>query len=591
MKRLGVALVTCVALLAGSTRAGADPVPPTPPADLHACTLPGHAPYWFDYVDGAVPFWQMFARPGVIAAAPNLDLPAQIRAKGGLTVYFDPHLRNRAGVPSAPEDPSLMESRADRLYLYVENSTHCSNPIIAENELYGAGLPTPWSPTTAQYRANVLKFLTRLHDLGAQPWLLVNSPPATDGDAGDWWRAVAQVAGIVREIYFPAPLIYKQGPVLGSRTLRQAFRRGLLDFTQIGIPTSKLGIFVGFQTTKGTGGREGLQPANAWFETVKLQALAAQQVAKEMKFHGIWSWGWAEYSTSPGEADPDKPRAACVYLWTRDPALCDGPAAAGKGFDRSRIEGQLRLPGTLRCRINGVGSVSWNALKPITALTGDGELAFTDAYARVLESTLTRVTSRDILGAESAIVAARFNGSRSAYRAAIGQAHASLGIARAVIGDELRRARIETRIGVAAPSADAVAEFKQTYGDLQVRLIQAKGKTSWLGGKKVGYALESNSPNPVMTLPSGRWSSVFSAAGVVKVRPLGPPHPLTSLSLTRARPSIRAALVAQLRDARYPTWIGARINGSLDNAVCWRDQLPQAGIADLSDYLPFLALS
>ena len=43
--------------------------------------------------------------------------------------------------------------------------------------------------------------------------------------------------------------------------------------------------------------------------------------------------------------------------------------------------------------------------------------------------------------------------------------------------------------------------------------------------------------------------------------------------------------------SRYPTWLAARINRSLDNAVCWRDELPQAGIADLSDYLPFLALS
>jgi hypothetical protein len=591
VKRLGVALVTCVALLAGSTRAGADPVPPTPPADLHACTLPGHAPYWFDYVDGAVPFWQMFARAGVIAAAPNLQLPEQIRQKGGVTVYFDPHLRNRAGVPSAPEDPSLMESRADRLYLYVENSTHCSNPVIAENELYGAGLPTPWSPTTAQYRANVLKFLTRLHDLGAQPWLLVNSPPSTAGDAGDWWRAVAQVAGIVREVYFPAPLIAKQGPVLGSRTLRQAFRRGLLDFTQIGIPTSKLGIFLGFQTTKGTGGREGLQPANAWFEIVKLQALAAKQVAKEMKFHGIWSWGWAEYSTSPGEHDPDKPRAACVYLWTRDASLCNGPASAGKGFNRSRTEGQLVLPGTLRCRINDVGTVLWSAIKSLVSLTGDGELAFTNAYARVLESRYARVTVREILAAESAIIATRFGGSRSAYLAAIAQAHASLAIARGVIGDELRRARIETHIGVGAPGSDAISEFRQTYGDLRARLVQAKGKTAWLGGGKVGYALESNAPGPVMRLPSGRWSSVFSATGVVRVRPLGPPLPLSSVSLVRARPSIRAALVAQMRDARYPTWIAARISRSLDDAVCWRDQLPQAGVADLTDYLPFLELT
>lgn len=590
VKRLGVALVTCLALLVGGS-AFADPVPPTPPADLHVCTRPGKAPYWFDYADGAVPFWRLFAQPGAIAAVPNLQLPAQIRARGGLTVYFDPHLKERVGLPNVPVDPSLLPSRVDRFFLYVENSTVCSNPIIAENELYGAGLPTPWTPTVAQYRANVLRFLTLLHDKGAQPWLLVNSQPATDGDAGDWWRAVAQVAGIVREIYFPAPLLYKQGPVLASRTLRTAFRRGILDFTKLGIPTSKLGIFLGFQTTKGTGGREGLKPASAWFEVVKLQALAAKQVAKEMKFHGIWSWGWAQYATTKGEIDPDKQRAACVYLWTRNPKLCNGPALAGKGFNRSRIEGQLSLPNAIRCQIEKVGNVTWNAIRPLQTLTGDGELSFADAYARVLESRYAKVTSKEILAAERTIVSARFNGSNAAYRAALANAHATLAIARGVIGDELRRTRIQSRFKVAAPTGDAVAEYQSTYGDLQVRRVQASARAQWLGGKKIGYALESNSPAPVMRLPSGRWSTVFSALGAIKIRPLGPPLPLSSVSLSQVRPSVRAALVAQLRDARYPTWIAAQQKRSFSNAVCWRDQLPETGIVDLTEYLPFLALA
>lgn len=585
-----MAVVACVALLVSGAGAGADPVPPTPPADLHSCALPGSTPYWFDYADGAVPFWQLFANPKVIAAVPNLDLPAQIRAKGGQTVYFDLYLKSRAGVPSQPQDPSQMNARADRLFLYVENSTHCSNPVIAENELYGAGLASPWSPTNSQYRANVLTFLRRLHDLGAQPWLLVNSTPYTAGAAGDWWRAVAQVAGIVREVYFPAPMIYKQGPVLGSRTVRTAFRKAILDFTQIGIPTSKLGLFLGFQTTRGQGGREGLEPARAWFETVKLQALAAKQVAKEMRFQGIWSWGWAEYKTAPGEQDPDKAAAACVYLWTRDPTLCDGPKAAGKGFDTSRTEGQLNLPGTIRCRIDGVGSATWAAIKPIASLTGDQELAFSDAYARVLEQRLAPVTSRDVRAAERSVIAANFKGSRSAYLKAIAQAKTSLAVARGVIADELRRARISSRFQVATPSADAVSEFQQTYSDVQARLVQTRTRASWLGDRKVGYAVQSNAPGEVMNAPVQRWTSIWSTAGAVRVRPLGPPLPLSLVPAGRASASIRAALMSQERQARYPTWIAAKQSASFYQAVCWRDELPAVGIADLTDYLPFLTL-
>jgi hypothetical protein len=590
VRKLGALLVGCIALLFGGASAGADPVPTTPPADLHTCALPGSMPYWFDYADGAVPFWQLFASPNVIAAVPNLGLPAQIRAKGGQTVYFDLYLRSRAGLPSQPQDPSTMNAKADRLFLYVENSTHCSNPVIAENELYGAGLATPWSPTNAQYRANVLTFLRRLHDLGAQPWLLVNSTPYTAGDAGDWWRAVAQVAGIVREVYFPAPMIYKQGAVLGSRTLRTAFRKALLDFTQIGIPASKLGIFLGFQTTRGQGGREGLEPAQAWFETVKLQALAAKQVARELHFHGIWSWGWAEYKTSPGEQDPDKAGAACVYLWARNPSLCAGPKAAGKGFDTSRTEGQLNLPGSVRCRITGVGSLGWTAIKPIAGLTGDPELAFSDAYARVLEQRLAGVNTKDVLAAERSVIGANFKGSRSAYVRALAQAKTSLAVARTVIADELRRARISSRFRVAMPSNAAVAEFQQTYTELQARLVQTRARASWLGGRKVGYAVQSNAPGEVMNAPSRRWTSVWSTSGPVRVRPLGPPLPLGSVPLGQARASIRAALMSQEREARYPTWIGAQQSRSFDRAVCWRDQLPAVGIADLTDYLPFLTL-
>jgi hypothetical protein len=591
VKRLGVVLVAVFSLLAGATLAGADDIPATPPADLHSCTLPGKAPYWFDYADGAVPFWRLFAQPGTIAAVPNLGLPAQIRALGGQTVYFDLYLKKRIGIPSAPVDPSLIEARAAKFFIYVENSTHCSNSVIAENELFGASLPTPWSPTNTQYRANVLRFLTKLHDLGGKPWLLVNSTPATDGEAGDWWRSVAQVANIAREVYFPAPLIYRQGPIQGSRTLRQAFRRAILNFTSIGIPTSKLGIFVGFQTKRGAGGREGLEPANAWFRTVKWQALAARYVANEMKFNSIWSWGWPEYKAVPGEIDPDKRRAACVYLWTRNPKLCNGPAAAGKGFNASRGEGQLTLAAGVRCTIAGVGSVRWSTIRALRALTGDDELAFSDSYARALEAQAAPVGTKDVLAAERSIVRARFGGSRSAYLGAIADAKTSLGVARGVIADELRRARIASRFSVGAPSAADVAEYQENYGDTRARLVQARQTAPWLGGRKVGYALESNAPGTLMGLPTRRWTSVWSAGGPVRVRPLGPPRPLASLPLPTVRPSIRAALVAQAQDARYPSWIAARQSRSFWSATCWRDEFPAPGGVDLTEYLPFLELT
>ena len=84
----------------------------------------------------------------------------------------------------------------------------------------------------------------------------------------------------------------------------------------------------------GVYGRNGLKPASAWFDYVKLNALAARQVARELGLPTVWSWGWATY-TEKSPFDADKQAAACVYLWTRSQSACDGPAAAGPDFDTS----------------------------------------------------------------------------------------------------------------------------------------------------------------------------------------------------------------------------------------------------------------
>jgi hypothetical protein len=160
-----------------------------------------------------------------------------------------------------------------------------------------------------------------------------------------------------------------------------------------------------------------------------------------------------------------------------------------------------------------------------------------------------------------------------------------------VIADQLRRARIEARFSVPGPSGGDIAEFQSNYGDLQARLVQSQARAAWLGGRKVGYAVSSNAPVSLMALPTRRWSALWSPLGTTRVRPLGPPVRLDSVPLVRLRASIRAALVAQAKDARYETWIAGQQVRSFRNAVCWRDQLPSPGTADLTEYLPFLALT
>jgi hypothetical protein len=101
--------------------------------------------------------------------------------------------------------------------------------------------------------------------------------------------------------------------------------------TSAGIPVTKVGLFLGFQTERGNGGREGLERL-AWFRTTKWQALAAKQVAAELHVPTLWSWGWGEWGGQ--SVDPDKPAAACVYLWARNHSLCDGRRWPGRDSTR-----------------------------------------------------------------------------------------------------------------------------------------------------------------------------------------------------------------------------------------------------------------
>ena len=411
MKRLVVVLLGSVALFAAAPGQ----------AEARECGLPNKTPLWVDFADGSVPYWQMFARPGVIAAAANFIFPPQIRAMGAKTVYWEMNFRQRVGTPTNPEDPEDVADWADRIFYRAVASSACATPWIALNEMWGSNLPTPWSPTNAQYRQNVIIFVKRLRELGARPFLLLSTRPFTDGEAIDWWREASLYTDFVREIYFSAPQIHRQGTILGSRTLRNAFRQGVTDLTDIGIPPSKIGIFLGFHTNPGQGGRERLKPASAWFNHVKLQVLAAKQVSREIPFATIWSWGWGEWSAS--DRDPDKPAAACVYLWTRDPGLCEGPALAGPGFDRRLTVGQLNVPPGAQCTTPW-GPLRSSELAGVARVTGDREIAYTSLFARLVLKGYVKVKHKELRAAERAIVRFRFGGSGAAYRGALARAGA-----------------------------------------------------------------------------------------------------------------------------------------------------------------------
>lgn len=573
-------LAVAVSVTAGSSRAVTWP-----------CGLPAAAPLWVDYTDATVPFWkQVFAKPGLVVATPpgTGAIPSQLRSAGASTVFFDLKLGSRVGTPDAPADPATIVNVANSEFDAAVKQTGCGTPLIAENELFGATTQTPWSASNTQYRANVLALLTQLAARGAHPYLLISSPPYGGDTAGDWWRAVAQVSDIVREFFPSPPAVSASGPIAGSRTLRVQMRQAVAAFTSMGIPASRLGLMTEFES--GLYGRNGLKPASAWFDFVKLDALAARQVSGELGLPTIWSWGWATY-TEKSPFDADKASAACVYLWARSQSLCDGPGAAGSGFDTSLTEGQLTVPARVFCTLGPAGVIASATRAQLAAVTGDAEVAGTIALGWGATRGAASVSGGQIDVAERTVIDASFGGSRSRYLAALARRHANRGLARAALAAELRRQAVEAGLAIPPVTAASVASFSSSYGATSVRLVTTKTAVPWLGNHKRGFAIAGFAPARVLSMPTGTTALLQTTTGPVSVKALEPVLPLAAAPASTARPSIVAALNQLARADAYEAWLQDQETKVLNSTICAADDVPSPTPVELEDYLPFLALS
>jgi hypothetical protein len=554
------------------------------------CGIASQHTVWAEY--GWPALLPILARPGTLLASTvqsGTDYSAAARRRGAATYAFDLKMNQKVGTPTAPADPSTIEAAAETEYGHaVVRTGGCATPLIVENELFGASIPTPWTTSTEQYRANVLALLQDLAAKGAHPVLLINkSPYGGSSDALEWWRSVSKVADIVREVYLPATKVWPLGPILGNRFLRESYRNAATAMTSIGIPANRLGIMLSFLSHKGVGGRNGLKPASAWYQVVKWEALSAKAVAREVGLGSVFSWGWQEWNKQ--EMDPDKPNAACVWLWARTPRLCNAPKKLGKRFDASLTAGQIHLSHGTICRADGFGSIGGGAVGSLEALTGDRSAALSAAFERLVESTEHPVSGHAVRAAEREVVRESFHGSRSAYLAALRQDHATLGLARAVLADELRRAKLEQPRYAPKPTGAEVAAFYSAYPDLLVRRVRVSPAPPWLA-KRTGFAVAEAAPQRVFSLPTGRKSRVATLLGTFAVRPLATAQPLGALPLSVARPSIIATLRGFGRAQSFEHWTIGQQDRALNRTICLRDELPQPAAIDLTQYLPFLRI-
>jgi hypothetical protein len=548
------------------------------------CGIPDSNPLWVDFAGHDAPLPQ---KPGLtLAFASGTVKPAEARAAGAATVFFDLNFNNRVGTPTLPADPATINDRADRLFDFAVSVTGCQTPWIALNELFGAQTPTPWTTTTAQYRANTLALVRRLAERGAKPAVTIANPPYTGGDAAQWWRDLASVAVLIRQVFFTSPNVpglHALGPVRASRAMRMGMRALVRRFTEIGIPASRVALELQFQSAPGTGGREGLQPRSKWLEIVKLEALAVRQVTQELKTHSIWSWGWATFSEAG--TDRDKSEAVCVYLWVRDQNICSGPGAAGPDFDPSLTVGQLNLPDGVLCTLPA-GQIRSVAVDPLARAIGDRDIAASLVLERLVLQKEVQLDARAVLAAELAFVDDHFRGNLSAYLAALQKIALSRGAARGLLLDELRRDAVRARFTPARPGGQQISEFHTTYGGLRARLVETARPVAWLGGRTRGLAIETFAPTRIFSLT--RPGFVRTIHGRIEVRPLDDTVYLGTIPIAEARAAIEASLNRFARVNAYEAWLAKAEARALAEAVCAADELPTSAVLTLDDLLPFV---
>jgi hypothetical protein len=547
--------------------------------------MPVNRPLWIDYADGLVPFWQLFARPGVIAAGSSPTVMPQLRAAGAATVYFDLNMNDRVGTPTAPFALESVVAESNDRFDRAVARTGCPTPIIAENEFFANDSAAFWATEqAAQYEKNVLTMMQTLADRGGHPYLLV--PQTVIGAiAPSWWRRMADYGTIVLEVYPSAREVYAQGAIAGSRQLRQALRRAIEKLSSIGVRPAKVGIMLGFQAT-GSGGRDGLEPASSWWRVVKWQALAARQVARETSIDSIWSWGWGGGAAS---YDPDKETAACVYLWTRSSSLCDAPTLAGPDFNSTLSEAQLTLPRGTRCLV-GSQRLTDAQVAALERVIKDQGKALSLLYARAVESAEAKVSKARALAVERAIVALRFAGSVSSYRRDLAGTGASRTIARAIISDQLRDRALSTSLQIRAPSAGDIRRYYRDHLGQLVRPVRARPAASWLGGRTKGYALASHSPPALFRLTTGSENTLRTVLGRYEVTPTGAATTLGRLPLAAVRDAIRTVLAESAQSDAFVIWSEKEQDAGLKRTSCAGDRMPRIRVVDPTGRLPFLSL-
>ena len=199
--------------------------------------------------------------------------------------------------------------------------------------------------------------------------------------------------------------------------------------------------------------------------------------------------------------------------------------------------------------------------------------------------------TKAVLDAERGVILQSFGGSRAAYVNALRQAHASVSVARGIIGDELRRARVQATLPGGTPTARPDPDVLRVVSRIcRCGSISRSPQPSWLGAKKQGFAISEVAPDRIFT-SEGR-----PGGDAAHERRLVPDQAARRRAAARRGAAAQGDAgdrrsAAQLRPRQaFENWTVSKQRYVLNGAICARDDLPQPSAVDLTSYLPFLRL-
>ena len=146
-------------------------------------------------------------------------------------------------------------------------------------------------------------------------------------------------------------------------------------------------------------------------------------------------------------------------------------------------------------------------------MTGDREIAYTSLFGRLVLKSAVPVKPRELKAARARDHPLPVRRKRLRLPGRTGAVPgASTAIARGVIADELRQARIARNFRVKAPSGKAIASYHESYAvDPSAPRPGRLPHPSWLGHRSRGVAIDGLAPAPVFRVSGHGWVKVKTA--------------------------------------------------------------------------------